>query len=73
MAERIKQQNIQQALQAAVSGGQFMATNLSSGDARIIFAAGLTNFINTILADSPRAKLSEVRDALLIYARSQQH
>ena len=69
----IKQQNIQQALQSAVAGGQFMATNLSSGDAKIIFAAGLTNFINAILTDSPRAKLSEVRDALLIYAQSQQH
>jgi hypothetical protein len=69
----VKQQDIEQALQSAVAGGQFMAANLTSGDGRLIFAAGLANFINAVLADNPRAKLSEVRDALLVYARSRQH
>lgn len=68
----INQQTIQQALQSAVAGGQFMASNLRTGDSEIIFAFGLTKFINTILADSPRANLPELRDALLVYARRQQ-
>ena len=66
----ISQRQIDEAISAAVMGGQFIATRLQSGSPEIIFASGLTNFVNKLLLETPNARLSDVRRALQVYAQS---
>lgn len=64
----INDQYIDEAIQAAVEGGSFIAVRLEKENPEIVFAMGLTMFINVILAHQPNIRLRDVRTALLHYA-----
>lgn len=66
----IPQSTIHDAVQDAVAGGQFLAVRLEKENPEALFAVGFAAFMSTIVSQVGDVRLSDVSDALIIYARS---